>query len=182
MNILLLPVFSRTSKKIEIYLLVAVVAFLLGGCTIIKSEIESSLIESNDKSPIVIYYQIPDNFILKAHAVSISIDGQPYFFLKKGEQIRFFLEHGNHIIEVSPLSSHFDYKEEINIDVIVGKTIYLKTYPVFEGTTFIPYWFIPLPAVDIRFKLNQIDEELAHKEINGTPIDTRKRAFKAFYR
>ena len=130
---------------------------------------------NNESSLITIYYPVPDNFILKVHGVTISIDQQPFFFLKSGEHIRFFLTSGAHKIEVGCLSSYFDHKEMIDITTTKGQSIFLKTYPIFEGTTFIPYWFIPLPAPDIRFKLAKVDEDKAMVEISGEAVNPRKR-------
>ena len=157
-------------------IIIAALLLFLNGCSAtISPLIERALIEDNRSSTITIYYPVPENFILKVHSVSISIDGQPFFFLKSGELIRFYLSRRVHKIEVSDFSFYFDHKEIIDLSTVEGQSFYLKTYPMFEGMTFIPYWFIPLPAVDIRFKLFEVDEDRALVEISGKPVNPKER-------
>ena len=157
-------------------ILITTLLLFLNGCSsTVSALIERALIEDNTSSSITIYYPVPENFILKVHSVSISIDGQPFFFLTSGEHIRFYLSPGVHKIEVSDSSPHFDHKEMIDLSTAEGQPFYLKTYPIFEGMTFIPYWFIPLPAVDIRFKLFEVDEDSALVEISGKPVNPKER-------
>lgn len=150
---------------------------LLFGCVMNTSPfIERMLFEDNNSGLITIYYPVPDNFILEVHSASIFIDDRPFFFLNSGEHIQFYLPVGSHKFEVSAFSSHFDYKETIEIYVAEEQSYYLKTFPVFEGMTFIPYWFIPLPAVDIRFKIFEVDKDRALTDISGQPVSLRKRS------
>jgi hypothetical protein len=147
--------------------------FLNACSTKVPPIIERSLLGNNRNSSITIYYPVPDNFILKVHRVNISIDGEPYFFLKCGEHIKFFLEYGGHNIEVSD-SDYFGYKETIEINVVEGQPVYLKTSPVFEGTRILSPLF-PLPGPDITFKLFEVVENVAVKEILGKPVNATKR-------
>ncbi|MFC1489423.1 hypothetical protein ACFL6B_06225 [Thermodesulfobacteriota bacterium] len=164
--------------KNNIIMLPIILLFLNGCSAAIRPFVEQALIEDERSAVIFIYYLAPNNFVLKLHSASISIDGQPYFFLKSGEHIKFFLSPGTHKFEVSGISPYFDHKETIDLNTDEGQSYYLKTYPIFEGLTFIPYWFIPLPAVDIRFKLFVVDEDKASKEISGNPVNPKERVLR----
>ena len=50
----------------------------------------------------------------------------------------------------------------------------MKTYPLFEGTRILSPLF-PLPGPDITFKLFEVVENVAVKEILGKPVNATKR-------
>jgi len=155
-----------------------ILLFLNGCSTTIPPFVEQALIGNKRSAVILVYYVVPSNFVLRVHRASISIDGRPYFFLKSGEHIKFFLNPGAHRIEVTGISSYFDHKETIDLYTDEGQSYYLETYPVFEGVTFIPYGFIPLPTVDIRFKLFVVDADGALMEIPGNPVNPEERVLR----
>jgi hypothetical protein len=158
----------------------AFILLLFNGCSLtIPSHVEQALIENKRSSLVTFYYPDPDSSLLKSHSPLISIDENEYFFLKEGEYIRFYLPPGEHKVEVShAFCTVFDHKELIDIHTTEGQHVYLKTYPVFEGMTFIPYFFIfAVPVPDIRFKLFEVDEERALVELPGKLVNPKERAF-----
>ena len=71
-------------------------------------------------------------------------------------------------------SAYLGHMETIEINVVEGQPVYLKTYPVFEGT--IPLAnFLPFLVPDITFKLFEVVEDVAVKEILEKPVNASKR-------
>lgn len=156
---------------------VLVWVLMLNGCSAtIPLHVQQALTEDENTSSVTVYYPTPRNFVLRAHAATLSIDGQPFFFIRPGESISFFLTQGMHRVVVAGLSSHFDHQQALDIQVIEGKHSHLVTYPVFEGMTLIPYWFIPLPTVDIRFKLSEVGNDGDQTRTATEPVNPRDRA------
>jgi hypothetical protein len=150
--------------------------FITAGCSIKYPELaEQALISDADRSAVTIYYADPGNFVLSVHSAKIIIDKIPCFYLKSGEQITFYLRAGEHEISVSDTGIYFDYISHLNLSMQTGQSYYFKVYPVFEGTTFIPYYFIPIPMPDIRFKLLEVTSEDAKTKITGQSINPKNR-------
>lgn len=158
------------------YIIITVFLLFLNGCSgTITPLIERALMEDNRSSSITIYYPYQEKFFLKGASVSIYIDGEPFFFLRRGEHIRFYLVPGVHKIGVTTHRSGtwFHHKETIALSTTEGQSYYLKTYPV-QGWGF-GFLFYPLPVPETLFKIFKVDENRALEEISGKPVNPKER-------
>ena len=150
---------------------------LAGGCTSkFSPALERALTNQSGSVSVTLYYPKPENYILRQQSAAIIIDKKTLFYLKRGEQITFYLSPGTHEIGVrQAFSSYFTRQHTLSITMEAEHSYYVRTYPVFEGITYIPYWFIPLPAPDMRFRLYEVSEEAAKRLMVGKPVDPKER-------
>ncbi|UFS63043.1 hypothetical protein LOH54_02695 [Sulfurimonas sp. HSL-3221] len=136
---------------------------LLQGCSPTLSPMAKRLLdETGDGAAVTICYPKSSNLILSVHSVGIMVDGTFAFYLHGGERITFPIPPGTHELGVSDSSSpYFTHLESLAFTAEVNGSNFFETYPVFEGVTFVPYGFIPIPGPDIRYKLFEVDNERA---------------------
>lgn len=159
-------------------LIAAVISLLLlQGCSPARPSpmAERLLVETGDGATVTICYPKSSNLILSVHSVGIMVDGTYAFFLHGGERITFPIPPGTHEIGVSDSSSaFFTHLETLPFTAEMNGSNFFETYPVFEGITFVPYGFIPIPGPDIRFKLFEVDKERA-AQLKTKQVDANER-------
>ena len=141
-------------------LIAAMISLLLvAGCSPRLSPTAKRLqVETGDSATVTICYPKRGNLVLKTQSAAIMVDGSYVFFLHGDESITFNLPPGTHKIGVSvAFSAFFDHLESLPLTADANRSYFFETYPVFEGITFIPYGFIPLPGPDIHFKVYEVD-------------------------
>jgi hypothetical protein len=110
------------------------------------------------------------------HRATVMIDGKPYYYLKCGEQVTFYLPAGKHEIAVSDTEIYFEQIAKVTLSFNPSHSYNFKVYPAFKGVAYIPYWFLPVPVPDIRFYMKKIEKRWVEAEMRGKPVIPEKRA------